>query len=73
LRDWGGINRSAFAHPKRDPNAILDRETLTALAKSYVDDKANYQKDAGVVPLSLRNYMSMLMGRKVVSRPIVDK
>lgn len=45
-------------------------ETVLSTCMSYVDDKANYQKDTGE---SLRNYMSMFMGRKVANPPVANK
>jgi len=40
---------------------------------SQVDDYANYQIDAGVIPLTLRDYMSALLGHKPDQRKYPDK
>ena len=48
-------------------------QSILNTCTSYVDDHANNQIDAGVIPLTLRDYMSMLLGHKTEERKYPDK
>jgi hypothetical protein len=47
--------------------------SMRSFSNSFGDDHANYQTDAGTIPLNLRDYMSTLSGHKPEERKLPDK